>query len=179
MSKRQGDDEEISRSKGDSYDPKTPAMKSWKKRYLVNEKPKIEKETKKEVKKEVLPTKEEQTAIEQFTTFCSVLIIMSIGGAIFAMIGYSIGPQTCDNDSIFSIVGVLAFFASMVIGIPVNLIIWLFSLTNPEFDSRKVFSLIIIHAGITLICIVAFNEFLLQYLWCGPGGPHYDIGAGF
>ena len=175
MAKSQAGDEEINRSKSGSYDPKTPAMKSWKKRYLVNEKPKIEKE----VKKEVLPKKEEQTAIEQFTSFCLVLIIMSIGGAIFSMIGYSIGPQTCDNDTIFSRVGVLAFFASMVIGIPVNLIIWLFSLTNPEFDSRKVFSLIIIHAGITLICIVAFNEFLLQYLWCGPGGPHYDIGAGF
>lgn len=173
MSQNQRDEDEVGNSKIENYSPNTRAMKAWKKRIYVDDEPEMEKE------EEETPTQEIFPANKKHTTFCLILITMSIGGAIFSMIGYSIGPQTCDNDTIFSRVGVLAFFASMVIGIPVNLIIWLFSLTNPEFDSRKVFSLIIIHAGITLICIVAFNEFLLQYLWCGPGGPHYDIGAGF
>ena len=88
------------------------------------------------------------------------------------MIGY-FASTTCDNDSIFEILGVFAFFASMMIGIPVNIIIWLSSLTNPEFNSRKVFLLSVFHVAITLIIGIIFNGFLLQDLFCNRGPGFY------
>jgi hypothetical protein len=101
---------------------------------------------------------------------------MSIGGGLFSMIGYSVGPQTCDNDSIFEILGVFAFCASMIGGIPVNLIIWLSSLNNSEFDSRSAFSLVVVHAVITLICFVVLGGYIFQDLWCDRG-PNFYVTA--
>ena len=157
-------------SKIENYHPNTRAMKAWKKRIYVDEEPVIERK-----KDEGTPTQDVFPANKNFTTFCLILITMSIGGSIFAMIGYSVGPKTCDNDSIFEILGVFAFWMSMV-GIPVNIIIWLSSLKNTEFDSKNVFTLIIVHIGITLICGIVFNGFILQDLFCN-GGPDFYVTA--
>ena len=146
-------------SKIENYHPNTRAMKAWKKRIYVDEEPVIERK-----KDEGTPTQDVFPANKNFTTFFLVLIIMSIGGSIFAMIGYFVGPDTCDNDSIFEILGVFAFWMSML-GIPVNIMIWLSSLKNIEFDSINVFTLSIVHLSITLMCGVLFNEFLLCILW--------------
>ena len=157
-------------SKIENYHPKTRAMKAWKKRIYVNKEPAVEKK-----KDEESPTQDTFPANKNFATFCLVLIMMSIGGSIFAMIGYSVGPDTCDNDIIFEILGVIAFWMSMV-GIPLNIIIWLSSLKDTEFDSKNVFTLIVVHAGITLICGVLFNGFILQDLFCNRG-PHFYVTA--
>ena len=170
MSQNQRDENEVGNSKIENYHPNTRAMKAWKKRIYVDEEPVIENK-----KDEEIPTQDVFPANKNFTTFCLVLITMSIGGSIFAMIGYSVGPDTCDNDSIFEILGVFAFWMSMV-GIPVNIIIWLSSLTNAEFDSKNVFTLIIVHIGITLICGIVFNGFILQDLFCN-GGPDFYVTA--
>ena len=172
MSQGNGEDDEGSHSKVDSYDPKTPAMKSWKKKYLVDEEPEIEEE----FEEEVSPAKEASDADKQFNTFCLVLITMSIGGSIFSMVGYYAGPESCDNDSIFEILGVFAFSVSMMAGIPVNIIIWLLSLKNPEFNSEKVFLLVAIHFVTTLLCGAAFNGYLLQDMFCN-GGPGFYVTA--
>jgi len=172
MSQGNGENGEGGHSKGDNYDPKTPAMRSWKKKYLVGEEPEIVEE----LEEEVSPAKEASDADKQFTTFCLVLITMSIGGSIFSMIGYYVGPESCDNDSIFEILGVFAFSLSMMAGIPVNIIIWLLSLTNPEFNSEKVFLLVAVHFVITLLCGAAFNEYLLQDMFCN-GGPGFYVTA--
>ena len=172
MSQGNGGDEEGGHSKVDNYDPKTPAMKSWKKKYLVEEESEIEEE----LEEELSPAKEASDADKQFTTFCLVLITMSIGGSIFSMIGYYVGPESCDNDSIFEILGVFAFSLSMMAGIPVNIIIWLLSLTNPEFNSKNVLLLFTVHAAITLLCGIAFNGYLLQDMFCN-GGPGFYVTA--
>jgi hypothetical protein len=168
MSQSQRSDAKVNDSKIDNYDPKTPAMKSWKKRISVDDKPKIEKENKKKSPKKEIPS-----ANKKFNKFCMVLITMSIGGGLFSMIGYSVGPQTCDNDSIFEILGVFAFCASMIGGIPVNLIIWLSSLNDTEFDSKSVFSMVVVHAVITLICFVVLGGYIFQDLWCDRGPDFY------
>lgn len=170
MSQSQRDEDEIGNSKIENYSPNTPAMKAWKKRIYVDDELEIEKE-----KEEETPTPEIFPANKKYTTYCLVLITMSIGGSIFAMIGYSVGPKTCDNDSIFEILGVFAFWMSML-GVPVNIIIWLSSLKNIEFDSTNVFTLSVVHVGITLMCGVLFNEFLLQDLFCN-GGPGFYVTA--
>ncbi len=46
MSQSQRSDTKVNHSKVDNYDPKTRAMKSWKKRISLDERPKIEKEKK-------------------------------------------------------------------------------------------------------------------------------------
>ena len=171
MSQSQRSDTKVNHSKVDNYDPKTRAMKSWKKRISLDEEPKIEKE-----KKPSPPKKEISSANKKFNKFCMVLITMSIGGGLFSMIGYSVGPQTCDNDSIFEILGVFAFCASMIGGIPVNLIIWLSSLNDSEFDSKSVFSMVVVHAVITLICLVVFGYYIFGDLWCGRG-PNFYVTA--
>ena len=171
MSQSQRDDAKVSHSKVDHYNPKTRAMKSWKKRISVAGEPKIGKE-----KENLPPVKEISSANERFNKFCLVLITMSIGGGLFSMIGYSIGPQTCDNDNIFEILGFFAFCASMMAGIPLNLIIWLSSLNDSEFDSRGVFTLVIVHIVITLLCFVVLGEYIFQDLWCG-GGPSFYVTA--
>ena len=157
-------------SKIENYHPNTRAMKAWKKRVYVDEEPIIEKK-----KDEETPIQDVFPANKNFTTFFLVLITMSVGGSIFAMIGYSVGPKTCDNDSIFEILGVFAFWMSML-GIPVNIIILLSSLTDAEFDSKNVFTLIIVHIGITLICGIVFIEFIFQDLFCN-GGPDFYVTA--
>ena len=159
MSQNQRDEDEVGNSQIENYSPNTRAMKAWKKRIYVDDEPEMEKE-----KEEVTPVQEIFPANKKYTTFCLVLISMSIGGSIFGMIGYSVGPDTCDNDSIFEILGVFAFWMSML-GIPVNIMIWLSSLKNIEFDSINVFTLSIVHLSITLMCGVLFNEFLLCILW--------------
>ena len=171
MSQSQRSDTKVYHSKIENYNPKTRAMKSWKKRISVDDKPKIEKE-----KKKTSPKKEIPKANVMFNKFCMVLITMSIGGGLFSMIGYSVGPQTCDNDSIFESLGVLSFCASMFVGIPLNLMIWLSSLKDSEFDSRSVFSLVVVHAVITLICFVVLGGYIFQDLWCGRG-PNFYVTA--
>lgn len=171
MSQSQRSDTKVNHSKIDNYDPKTRAMKSWKKRISVDDKPKIEKENKK-----TSPKKEIPSANEKFNKFCMVLITMSIGGGIFSMIGYSVGPQTCDNDNIFEILGVFTFCASMIGGIPTNLLIWLSSLNDSEFDSRSVFSLAVVHIVITLICFVLLGGYFFSDLWCDRG-PNFYVTA--
>ena len=84
--------------------------------------------------------------------------------------------ESCDNDSIFEILGVFAFSLSMMAGIPVNIIIWLLSLTNPEFNSKNVLLLFTVHAFITLLCGIAFNGYLLQDMFCN-GGPGFYVTA--
>ena len=159
MAQSPRNEDEEGNSKIENYHPNTRAMKAWKKRIYVDEEPVIEKK-----KVEETPTQDVFSANKNFTTFFLVLITMSIGGSIFAMIGYSVGPKTCDNDSIFEILGVFAFWMSML-GIPVNIMIWLSSLKKIEFDSINVFTLSIVHLSITLMCGVLFNEFLLCILW--------------
>ena len=171
MSQSQRDDAKVSHSKVDHYNPKTRAMKSWKKRVSVDKEPKIIKE-----KENSPPVKEISSANERFNKFCMVLITMSIGGGLFSMIGYSIGPQTCDNDNIFEILGLFAFCASMMVGIPLNLIIWLSSLNDSEFDSRGVFSMVIVHIVITLLCFIVLGGYIFQDLWCGRG-PNFYVTA--
>ena len=115
----------------EGFQPKTPAMKRWKQRYLDHEESdgSLTEEDEGDDSDEVGPQISDGNL--QFRGFCQILIAMVVIGAIFAFIGYTSGPQTCDDDNLFEILGGLLFWIGML-GIPINLLILLisFSQTN-------------------------------------------------
>ena len=110
--------------------------------------------------------------------FCMILIAMALGGGALAEIGLFIGPDECGNDNIFEFAGVTAFWMS-IFGTIANGMILIVSFLDSEFSSTRVFFWGILHIASLFIAISIFYEGILQDLFCGANGPHYDIGAGF
>ena len=120
----------------------------------------------------------QQPASFQHYKFCAILMIMAFLGALSMQIGLWIGPDDCDNDNFFEIIGGLALWIS-AFGIPINGLIFLGSLSDREVHSGKVFLWSIAHVAVLFLTLMFFIDAILQDLFCGSGGPHYDIGAGF
>ena len=80
----------------------------------------------------------QQPASFQHYKFCAILMIMAFLGALSMQIGLWVGPDDCDNDNFFEIIGGLALWIS-VLGIPINGLIFLGSLFDSEVHSGKVF----------------------------------------
>ena len=110
--------------------------------------------------------------------FCMILISIAFGGGALAEIGLFIGPDECNNDNIFEFVGVTAFWISFS-GVFANGIILFSSFFDSKFSSIRVFFWGILHIVFLFIALLFFQEGVWQDLFCGSGGPHYDIGAGF
>ena len=149
----------------EGFQPKTPAMKRWKQRYIDNEESgdSFTEEDEGDDSNEVGPQISDENL--QFRTFCQILIAMVVIGAIFAFIGYTSGPQTCDDDNLFEILGVSMFWLGML-GIPINLLILLMSFTNPEFDSKDVFIWSLIHFVVSILFMFLFIEYIFQDMFC-------------
>ena len=111
----------------------------------------------------------------QHKGFCKILICMSIIGGIFSLIGYAVGPDTCDNDSIFETLGTLLFWISML-SIPINILIWLVTLFDAKAPSAEIFGWSALHILVVFICMLIFGEFLLQDMFCN-GGPGFYVTA--
>lgn len=110
--------------------------------------------------------------------FCIILISIALGGGALAEIGLFIGPDECNNDNIFEVVGVTSYWISFL-GVLANGIILFSSLFNSKFSSIRVFFWGILHICFLFIALSFFQEGILQDMFCGTDGPHYDIGAGF
>ena len=110
--------------------------------------------------------------------FCMILISIAFGGGALAEIGLFIGPDECNNDNIFEVVGVTSYWISFL-GVLANGIILFSSLFNSKFSSIRVFFWGILHICFLFIALSFFQEGILQDMFCGTDGPHYDIGAGF
>lgn len=109
---------------------------------------------------------------------CTTLMIMALLGAISMQIGLWIGPDDCDNDNFFEIIGGAAFWIS-VLAIPFNGLSFLISLINPEIPSVRIFLWSLAHIAVIFITGMVFGEAVFQDIFCNSDGPHYDIGAGF
>ena len=114
----------------------------------------------------------------QHFRFCMILISMAFGGGALAEIGLFIGPDECNNDNIFESIGVTAYSISFL-GVFANGIILLLSFFDSKFSSIRVFFWGILHIAFLFVSLFFFHEGVLQDLFCGSDGPHYDIGAGF
>ena len=109
--------------------------------------------------------------------FCIILISIALGGGALAEIGLFIGPDECNNDNIFEVVGVTSYWISFL-GVFANGIILFLSLFDSKFSSIRIFGGIL-HICFLFIALSFFQEGILQDMFCGTDGPHYDIGAGF
>ena len=94
------------------------------------------------------------------------------------MVGYYIGPHGCDDDSFFEAIGVLMFWIGFG-GVPFNVLWWFGSISKPEIDSWNGFGMVLLHAAVVFLTLAFFGDGLLDDMFCGGDGPHYDIGAGF
>lgn len=110
--------------------------------------------------------------------FCTILMLMAFLGAVSMQMSLSIGPDDCDNDNFFEAIGGLALWIS-AIGIPINGIIFLRSFFEYEMNSTEIFLWSIAHIAVLFFTFLIFGEAILQDMFCGGNGPHYDIGAGF
>ena len=120
----------------------------------------------------------DEKKIYQHYKFCIILMIMAFFGALSMQMGLSIGPDDCDNDNFFEAIGGLALWIS-AIGIPINGIIFLRSFFEYEMNSTEIFLWSIAHIAVLFFTFLIFGEAILQDMFCGGNGPHYDIGAGF
>ena len=110
--------------------------------------------------------------------FCTILMLMAFLGAVSMQMGLSIGPDDCDNDNFFETIGGLALWIS-AIGIPINGIIFLRSFFALDMNTAGIFFWSIAHIAVLILILVFFIDAIAQDMFCGSGGPHYDIGAGF
>ncbi len=149
--------------KKDEFQPRSSSMKEWKNKYYDKD----DTETKIDVENENQDTPIEERSSTDFShqKFCLILMGLAVGGGIFASLGYPMGPETCDNDSIFESLGVAAFWISMI-GIPINVIIWLISLWDEEIRSSDVFVLSIAHAIVWSLTLFIFAEYIFQDMFC-------------
>ena len=145
---------EDSVSGSEEYQPKSPAMKQWKQRYLNNEDSDFLADEGESGDPSV-GLHEISDGNLQFRGFCQILIAMVVIGAIFAFIGYTSGPQTCDDDNLFEILGVSMFWLGML-GIPINLLVLLISFASSEFDSKDVFIWSLIHFFVSILFMFLF-----------------------
>ena len=120
----------------------------------------------------------QQPVFFQHYQFCAVLMTMAFLGALSMQFSLSIGPDDCDNDNFFEAIGGIALWIS-IIGIPINGFIFLKSLFDSEMYSWRVFLWSIAHAAVLFLLVLFFIDAITQDLFCGSGGPDYDIGAGF
>ena len=105
-------------------------------------------------------------------------MLMAFLGAVSMQMGLSIGPDDCDNDNFFETIGGLALWIS-AIGIPINGIIFLRSFFALDMNTAGIFFWSIAHIAVLILILVFFIDAITQDMFCGSGGPHYDIGAGF
>lgn len=119
----------------------------------------------------VLATDKTLSSNEFHITMCKILMAMALIGSIFALIGYSLAPESCSSheDTDFESLGITLFVLSAV-GIPINIIIWLISNFNSDVDSGQIFVWTLFHIGAVILCMVLFGEYLMQDMFCGCWG---------
>ena len=139
------------------------------------EKEKITEEDKKKTTEDnlekVLASDETLSPNQFHIRMCKILILMALIGSIFALIGYILAPESCSSheDTDFESLGITIFVLS-VVGVPINIIIWLISHFNSDVDSGQIFVWTLLHTGAIILCAVLFGEYITQDMFCGCWG---------
>lgn len=159
-----------------TYQPRSPGMARWNEKYNRRSKKEEGKSfTPRSQLSESPPTTEESVKYQRFSV---VLIFLAFFGGFFMQMGLDIGPTDCENDNFFEVVGGMAFFVSMI-GIPVNGVVLFISFFDEKLRSSTIFKWSLAHLGIVFLMFILFGNAIMQDMFCGGKGPHYDIGAGF
>ena len=158
-------------------------MRQWKEKYYDSEN--SEEKSKNDSKKmqkankenmEVKPTLSESNL--QHIGMNKVFIAAAFIGSILMVLGYSWGPESCEDSTIFEGLGKILIFMSLF-GTVVNIFILFVSFSDENFDSAVVLGWGFLHALCWFVAATIASEALLSDAWCGGKGPSYDIGAGF
>lgn len=107
-----------------------------------------------------------------------LFIVAAFLGSILMVLGYSWGPDGCEDSTIFEAVGKILLFMSLF-GIVINVLILLGSISKDDFDSAAVIGWGFLHALCWFVAAMIASDALLSDAWCNGNGPSYDIGAGF
>ena len=172
-----------SNGKSRNFKTKSKAMRQWKEKYYDSEN--SEEKSKNDSKKmqkankenmEVKPTLSESNL--QHIGMNKVFIAAAFIGSILMVLGYSWGPEGCEDSTIFEGLGKILIFMSLF-GAAVNIFILFVSFSDKNFDSAVVLVWGFLHALCWFVAATIASEALLSDAWCGGKGPSYDIGAGF
>ena len=90
---------------------------------------------------------------------------MALVGGFLLQMGLTVGPDGCDNDNAFEQFGGVAFFFS-VLGVPINGLIVLISLTDKNMDAGKAFAWTVAHLGVLFLTMLVFQDAVLQDMFC-------------
>lgn len=170
-------------SKSGKFKTKSKAMRQWKEKYydsensegeIKNNSGKMENERKENT--EVKPSLSESNL--QHGAMNKVFIAAAFLGSILMVLGYSWGPEGCEDSTIFEGLGKMLIFMSLF-GIGVNIFILFVSFSDKGFDSAVVLGWGFLHALCWFVAAIIASEALLSDSWCNGNGPAYDIGAGF
>ncbi|MEC8789088.1 MAG: hypothetical protein VXX17_03400, partial [Candidatus Thermoplasmatota archaeon] len=107
-----------------------------------------------------------------------VFISAAFVGSILMVLGYSWGPEGCEDSTIFEGLGKILIFMSLF-GAAVNIFTLFVSFSDKDFDSAVVRGWGLLHALCWFAAATIASEALLSDAWCNGNGPSYDIGAGF
>lgn len=169
--------------KSRNFNTKSKAMRQWKEKYYDSENSKggnksdSEKmENANEENNEGKPTHSESNL--QHIGMNKVFIAAAFIGSILMVLGYSWGPEGCEDSTIFEGLGKILIFMSLF-GAVVNIFILFVSFSDKDFDSAAVLGWGILHALCWFVAATIASDALLSDAWCNGNGPSYDIGAGF
>ena len=91
---------------------------------------------------------------------------MALVGGFLLQMGLTVGPNGCDNDNVFEQLGGLAFFFSVLGGVPINCLMVLISLTDENMDAGKAFAWTVAHLGVLFLTMLVFQDAVLQDMFC-------------
>ena len=98
------------------------------------------------------------------STFSGVMMGMALVGGFLLQMGLTVGPNGCDN--VFEQLGGLAFFFSVLGGVPINCLMVLSSLTDENMDAGKAFAWTVAHLGVLFFTIFLFQDGVFQDMFC-------------
>ena len=166
-----------------NFTTKSKAMREWKEKYYKNENSeddikrdsvKLQNEYKENTGfKPTLPESNLQHIAMNKVFIASVFL-----GSVLMVLGYSWGPEGCEDSTIFEAFGSILIFMSLF-GVVVNIFILFISFSDKDFDSAVVLGWGFLHALCWFVGATIASEALLSDAWCNGNGPSYDIGAGF
>ena len=116
---------------------------------------------------EVLSDAKTMSPNEFHTKMCYVLMAMAVIGGVFSFIGYILAPDSCgDENTVFEDLGFALFMMSMF-AVPINIIIWLGSLSKSNVDSGIIFVLVSLHTLVVILIMFVFGDnYIAQDMFC-------------
>ena len=151
---------------GVRFKPRSPAMVRWNDRYHRSKKDGRASFTPRSQQPEGGASPTTESGSFPHATFCGVLMGMALVGGFLLQMGLTVGPNGCDNDNVFEQLGGLAFFFSLLGGVPINCLIVLISLTDENMHAGKAFAWTVAHLGVLYFTMFLFQDGVFQDIFC-------------